>query len=174
MSSSNKKKVNQKIKSIFSRPHQKKNFEQNSDNPQIQEIQLAFALTGLGQSDLFSPFFPLHRLICAKLIDFFISIKTVDELVSVAQWGRDNINPNLFYYAFAAAIIHRNDTKDVLLPSPCELFPDKFFPAELFQHAVEELAVVPDGSRVIFLIISFANKYFVKYENFLHLGPNSC
>lgn len=46
------------------------------------------------------------------------------------------------------AVLNRKDTDDILLLSPAETFPDKFFPAEVFQHAIEELSVVPEGSRV--------------------------
>lgn len=156
----------EKMNTILSRPHQKQTFEINFNNPRIQEIQLAFTLTGLSRSDLFSPFFPLHRIICAKLIEFFISIKSVDDLISIAGWGRDNINPNLFNYAFSAAILARPDTKNVLLLCPPEIFPDKFIPAEAFHRLVEELSVVPEGSRV--KNCTCYQFRFNRFYNFLH------
>lgn len=143
-------KVNKRISSVMGRPHQKggSETEESNNNSQIQEVLLAFTLTGLNHSDFFSPFFPLHRTIAARLIDYFISLDSVDKLLEVCSYGRDNINPNLFNYAFSVAVLNRKDTTNVLLLSPAETFPDKFFPAEIFQHAIEELAVVPDGSRV--------------------------
>lgn len=141
---STKKEVN----SILSRPHQPSDYDPNSDEANLHEVELAFALTGISQSDLFSPLFPLHSEIASRLIEYFISVDSVDTLVKVASYGRDKINPNLFNYAFSAAVLSRPDTKDVALMSPAEVFPDKFFPAPLFQSAIEELAVVPEGSRV--------------------------
>lgn len=149
MSTDNKdsKKVSEQLNTLLSRPQEKRGFYESNDVA-VQEIQLAFSLTGLSRSDLFSPFFPLHSLIASRLVDFFISLPTVNDLVSAATWGRDNINPNLFNYAFSAACLGRTDTKDVLILNPAETFPDKYFPAELFQSIIQELTVVPAGSRV--------------------------
>lgn len=136
----------------MSRPHQKSGSgegEENNDAQVQEEVLLALTLTGLNRSDFFSPFFPLHRMIASRLIDYLISVDSVEKLLQVSSYGRDNINPNLFNYAFSVAILNRKDTADVLLLSPAETFPDKFFPAEVFQRALEELSVVPEGSRVI-------------------------
>lgn len=149
--------VNKRVGSVMSRPHQKGGFEEgeeNNDTP-IEEVLLAFTLTGLNRSDFFSPFFPLHRKIASRLINYLMSVDSVDKLLQVSSYGRNNINPNLFNYAFSVAVLNRTDTADLLLLSPAETFPDKFFPAEVFQHAIEELSVVPDGSRVEFFL--FAN-----------------
>lgn len=151
------------INSILVRPHQASDAERNSDESNLHEAQLAFALTGIDQTDLFSPFFPLHRLIAAKLIEYFISIDSVDKLTDVANFGRDNINPNLFNYAFSAAVLNRSDTKSVRLISPAEVFPDKFFPAPIFRQAIEELSVVPDGSRVCISLPCISYQFFSKF-----------
>lgn len=132
----------------MSRPQEPKQPQELDENSPNYEIELAFAITGMDRSDLFSQFFPLHRQIASKLINYFISIDSFDNLVKVANYGRDNINPNLFNYAFSMAILNRSESKNTLLLSPAEVFPDKFFSAPLFQEAIEELAVVPEGSRV--------------------------
>lgn len=136
------------VSAIMSRPQQPKRPEELDESSPNYELELAFALTGLDRSDLFSQFFPLHRLIASKLIDYFMSIDSFDNLVKVANYGRDNVNPNLFNYAFSVALLNRSDSKDTLLLSPAEVFPDKFFPAPLFQEVIQELATVPEGSRV--------------------------
>lgn len=136
------------ITSVLSRPNECSpsfiEFEQSHD------IKLAFDLTGLARSDLFSPFFRLHRLIASKLIDYFISIENLSELEKIARYGREKINPNLFSYAFIVAVLNRSDTKNALLysMSPAKLFPDKFFPAPTILNAITELNTVPDGARV--------------------------
>lgn len=136
------------LTSVQSRPFEPSDGNGYSDESNLHEAELAFALTGINKSDLFSQFFPLHRLIASKLIDYFISLDSVDALTNAADFGRNNINPNLFSYAFSVAVLNRPDTKNVFLMSPAEVFPDRFFPAPLFQEAIEELVVVPEGSRV--------------------------
>lgn len=140
--------VNEEISAVMSRPHEQNGSDVDTNDTKTGEIKLLFEKTGLSKTDLFSPFFPLHREIAAKLIDFFISTDSIDKLIKIAAYGRDNVNPNLFNYAFSVAILNRPDTGDVLLLSPAETFPDKFFNAQLFQHAIEEISVVPEGSRV--------------------------
>lgn len=136
------------ITSVLSRPNECSvnsiEFEQSYD------VKLAFALTGLDRSDLFSPFFPLHRLIASKLIDYFISIENLSELEKIARFGREKVNPNLFSYAFIVAILNRSDTKNALLysMSPAKMFPDKFFPASTILNAITELNAVPESARV--------------------------
>lgn len=149
-------KVNKRLTSVMSRPHQRSGLDDGNNIP-VNEVLLAFSLAGLDRSDFFSPLFPLHRQIAARLIDYFINVDSVDKLLEVSSYGRDNINPNLFNYAFSVACLYRKDTSDLLLLSPAETFPDKFFPAEVFQQAIEELMVVPEGSRVI-TFICFAYK----------------
>lgn len=136
------------LTSVQIRPFEPSDGNGYSDESNLHEAELAFALTGINKSDLFSSFFPLHRLIASKLIEYFISLDSVDSLIKAADFGRNNINPNLFNYAFSVAVLNRPDTKNVFLMSPAEVFPDRFFPAPLFQEAIEELTVVPEGSRV--------------------------
>lgn len=115
---------------------------------QSDQVELALNLTGLDRSDFFSSIFPLHRIVAARLIDYLISLKSLDDFQKASAWGRDNINPNLFNYVFAMACLNRSDAANMILLSPAETFPDKFFPANVFTNAIEELSVVPEGSRV--------------------------
>lgn len=126
---------------------------------QNYNVKLAFALTGLERSDLFSPFFPFHRLIASKLIDYLISIENLNEFEMVARYGRERINPSLFSYAFAVAVLNRTDMKNVSLklPSPAEIFPDKFFPASTILNAITELNSVPESERVSYVVIIKVN-----------------
>ena len=90
-------KVNKRISSVMSRPHQKggNDVEEGNTDPRIKDVLLAFSLAGLDRSDFFSRFFPLHRQIAAQLIDYFISIPSIDDFLKICAFGRDNINPNL-------------------------------------------------------------------------------
>lgn len=134
----------------------------SSEFGESYDVKLAFALTGLDRSDLFSPFFPLHRLIASKLIDYFISIEKLSDFEKVARYGREKINPNLFSYAFSVAALNRPDMQNVLLqlPNPAEMFPDKFLSASTILNAITELNSVPADLRVrLLLIYSGKNKF---------------
>ncbi|NP_001295992.1 phenoloxidase 2-like [Musca domestica] len=102
----------------------------------------------LGRDEQFSLFVPRHRRIAGRLIDIFVGMRTVDDLLSVAVYARDRVNPYLFNHALSVALLHREDTKGLDLPSFAQNFPDKFVDSQVFRQVREEATVVPDGSRM--------------------------
>lgn len=127
------------ITSILSRPSE---YLKSDEFDQNYDTELAFALTGLARSDLFSPFFPLHRLIASKLISYFMSIKNLNDFEKMAE------KKSIQIYAFCVAVLNRSDTKNALLLSPAEMFPDNFFPSPTILSAIIELNTIPEGARV--------------------------
>lgn len=140
---------NKNVEKIMSRPNEPSHVN-GFEGEEIEDphADLVLAEAGLSRSDQFSPLFPRHRVIAAKLIEYMISLKSLDELEKVAIFGRDNINPNLFIYAFMVTVLNRSDTKDALILTLPEVFPDRFFPSAIFRGADEQLHAVPEGSRV--------------------------
>ncbi|XP_023309916.1 uncharacterized protein LOC108904736 [Anoplophora glabripennis] len=106
----------------------------------------------LRRDENFSLFIHKHRQIAARLIDIFLGMKTVDDLLSVSVYARDRVNPYLFNYALSVALLHRPDTQNLDLPSFIQSFPDKFVDAKVFNAAREIATVVPEDSRTPILI----------------------
>ncbi|XP_076646002.1 phenoloxidase 1-like [Halictus rubicundus] len=75
-------------------------------------------------------------------------MKTSEDLLSVAVYCRDRVNPNMFIYALSVAILHRPDIKDLPIPPLSEVFPNKFVDGGIFTRAQEEANLVPPGSRI--------------------------
>lgn len=96
----------------------------------------------------FSLFIPKHRRIAGRLIDIFLGVRNVDDLLAVAVYARDRVNPYLFNYALSVAILHREDTQDLDVPSIIHSFPDKYVDSKVFSKAREDATVVPEGSRM--------------------------
>lgn len=84
---------------------------------------------------------------------FQTGIRSVDELLSIAVYARERVNPLLFNYALSVAIFHRADTKDLNLPTMVELFPEKFVDSRVIGNIREEADVVRDEQRRIPIII---------------------
>lgn len=101
----------------------------------------------LKRDENFSLFLPKHRNIAAKLIEIFMGMQTWEDLLSIAVYARDQVNPYLFNYAFSVALLHRKDTKNLDLPSLVRFFPDKFCDSKIFTRAREEAKIVPEGLR---------------------------
>ncbi|CRK98947.1 CLUMA_CG012103, isoform A [Clunio marinus] len=102
---------------------------------------------GLDRDAPFSLWVPRHSKIAGKLVELFMSQRSVDDLLSVAAYLRDRINPQLFNYALSVATLHRKDTKGIDIPTFVETFPDKFMDPRVIQQAREDATIVPQGSR---------------------------
>lgn len=72
----------------------------------------------------------------------------IEELLSLAVYCRDRVNPYLFNYCLTVALLHREETRDLDLPSFVRCFPDKYVDATVFTTAREDANILPDGSRV--------------------------
>ncbi|KAJ8921108.1 hypothetical protein NQ315_015906 [Exocentrus adspersus] len=101
----------------------------------------------LKRDEAFSLFIDKHRALAGKLINLFLSVKTVGHLMAVGVYAREHLNPQLFSYAFAVALRHRPDTKDLPIPSVVHSFPDKFVENRVIGRAREEVTIVPEENR---------------------------
>nr|WGN96288.1 setae polypeptide [Ochrogaster lunifer] len=102
----------------------------------------------LPYNDHFSLFVPKHRVMAANLIDIFMGMRDLEDLLSVCSFCQLRINPYMFNYCLSVAILHRDDTKGVSIPTFAETFPDKFMDPKVFRRAREATSVVPSGDRM--------------------------
>ncbi|KFB48434.1 AGAP004975-PA-like protein [Anopheles sinensis] len=108
---------------------------------------LAFA-EALPRRGNFSLFIPKHRQIAGELIALFMNQPNVDALMSAGSYARDRLNPILFQYAMSVAIQHREDTKNLNIPTFLELFPDSFIDPSTFPKLREEGSAVVQKDRI--------------------------
>jgi hypothetical protein len=47
------------------------------------------------------------------------------------------VNPLMFWYSFTIAVLHREDTRDVIMPPPYEVYPYFFVDNEVIQKGYE-------------------------------------
>nr|AUO15572.1 hexamerin-like protein 1 [Tetrix subulata] len=84
-------------------------------------------------SYLYSKDFKVTKTIYRMLLaanDFETFFKT-------AVWLREHISVSQFMYAYTAALVRRDDTKDFVLPPPYEVLPQLFYKADVIQEAYE-------------------------------------
>ncbi|XP_058804268.1 phenoloxidase 1-like [Phymastichus coffea] len=101
----------------------------------------------LSRRDGFSLFLSSHRKMAARLTELFMTVGSVEELLSLAVYCRDRMNAGMFVYSLSVAMLHRPDTKHLPIPQLAEVFPDKYMDSSIFHVAKEEANVVPSGSR---------------------------
>ncbi|CAG9825512.1 unnamed protein product [Phaedon cochleariae] len=104
-------------------------------------------IVNLPRDENFTLFIPYHRRLAGRLIDIFLGMRDTDDLLSMAIYARERVNPILFNYAFSVALLHRKDTQDLDVPSVVHSFPHKYFDSKLFSKAREVAHIVPERSR---------------------------
>ncbi|XP_026313500.1 phenoloxidase subunit 1 [Hyposmocoma kahamanoa] len=114
-------------------------------NIAVPNLQLPMELP---YNDQFSLFVPKHRRMSGKLIDVFMSMRDVEDLISLCSYCQLRINPYMFNYCLSVAILHRPDTKGLNIPTFVESFPDKFMDPKVFRKAREVTTTVQSGSRM--------------------------
>ncbi|XP_059045942.1 phenoloxidase subunit 1-like, partial [Achroia grisella] len=60
----------------------------------------------LSYNDQFSLFVAKHRRMAGKLIDIFLNMRDVDDLISLCSYCQMRINPYMFNYCLSVAILH--------------------------------------------------------------------
>lgn len=78
-----------------------------------------------------------HRYEATLLYKVLYSAKTFETFYQTAAWARDNINEGIFVYALTLAVLHRPDTKGMVLPAPYEIYPYYFINSEVINKAHE-------------------------------------
>lgn len=98
----------------------------------------------------------------------FSDVKNTDDLLSVAIYVRERVNPYLFQYSYSVALLHRPDTQNVELPSMVHSFPEKFFHSKVMGKARAYGEVVPSDKRVRVLIESIKLQTSIPTFQFLY------
>ncbi|XP_017124982.1 phenoloxidase 2 [Drosophila elegans] len=103
----------------------------------------------LGPKNQFSLFNDRHREIASQLITLFMGAPNLRQFVSLSVYTKDRVNPVLFQYAYAVAIAHRPDTREVPITNISQIFPSNFVEPSVFRDARQEASVIDNsGARV--------------------------
>lgn len=124
------------------------NVERRIPLRSVAPPNIAFA-TAIPIKAPFSLFNLHNKQVAGQLIKLFMDIPDVSTLLSTAAYVKDRINPYLFQYALSVTMQHRNDTKDLSLPTIVQMFPDQFVDPSVFPKSREEGAQAQQNRNVI-------------------------
>ncbi|CAG9854814.1 unnamed protein product [Phyllotreta striolata] len=124
-------------------------LDPDSPNVTVKEISLPPLgdIADLARDENFSLFIPKHKRLASKLINLFMGMGNTEDLMSMAVYARERVNPILFNYSFSVALLHRPDTQDLEIPSSLFAFPDKYVDPKVFAKGREIVNYVPDNVR---------------------------
>ncbi|XP_046990474.1 allergen Cr-PI-like isoform X3 [Schistocerca americana] len=104
-------------------------------------------LAGRGQT------FSIHQQgdieLARVTVELLLSAQDFDTFYSAATWAKQRLSEALFSYAFTVAVLRRNDTSDVVLPAPYELWPRYFVGPDVLRRAYDARlrGAAADGER---------------------------
>ncbi|GFW92046.1 hemocyanin A chain [Trichonephila clavipes] len=101
----------------------------------------------LPNSAFFSCFLPSHLDEAKRLIEIFYSAKDFDDFIHLAEQARTFVNSTLFAFAAEVAILHRADSRGIIVPPIQEIFADRFVPADTLIRAFSVATTKPAGDE---------------------------
>lgn len=76
-----------------------------------------------------------QRYDVVSLFHVLFYARDFDTFYRTACWARDHVNEGMFVYAVTVAVIHRRDTRGMILPPPAEIYPFYFINSEVIEKA---------------------------------------
>ncbi|XP_066991439.1 hexamerin [Anabrus simplex] len=151
---------------LFIRPHQQNMFKEQVDignsydieanidkYRDVNEVRLFLNVYKHGgflpRGEVFSIVYQKHMWQVERIFDMLYLAKDYDTFYRTACWGRDRINEGMFVYALSVAVIHREDTRDIILPPPYEVYPELFVDSTVIQKAYEAKMRHQEGPVII-------------------------
>lgn len=89
----------------------------------------------LPRNTIFSVAYEEHLEQAIVLFKLFYYVKDYDTFFKTAVWTRQNINQGMFIYALTLALVHRPDTRTLMLPPIYEVSPHYFFDSATIAEA---------------------------------------
>ncbi|KAG5889584.1 hypothetical protein JTB14_010216 [Gonioctena quinquepunctata] len=89
----------------------------------------------LARGAIFSIYDQNHIREAVALFNMLYYAKDFDTFYKTAVWARKNVNEGMFVYSLYVAVVHRADTKGIMLPPIYEVTPHMFFGAAVITKA---------------------------------------
>ncbi|WP_411018609.1 hypothetical protein, partial [Salmonella sp. s29873] len=100
-----------------------------------QLVRLYRAGSLLPRGAIFTLFDDTHREQMILLCESLLFANDWETFLRTAAWARDRVNEGQFVYALSVAVLHREDTRGVVLPPPYEIYPHLFVNSEVIHAA---------------------------------------
>ncbi|XP_058059769.1 phenoloxidase 8-like [Anopheles bellator] len=111
----------------------------------VPDLSYATSIPQQGDFNLFSP---AHRRAAGQLVADLIAQPDPKTMLSVAAYARDRLNPTMFQYALTIALMHRQDTRTVPIPSFLEMFPTRFVDSSILPQLRQEGFIAEQKERI--------------------------
>ncbi|KPI97034.1 Arylphorin subunit alpha [Papilio xuthus] len=144
------------------------NIENYTNKKAVEDFLVLYKHGFLPRNHVFSIFYEKQRDEAIALFHLFYYAKDFDTFYKTAAYARVFLNEGQFLYAYYIAIIHRPDTKGIVLPAPYELYPEFFVNTDvlyrIYRTKMQGGISNPDFASEYG--ITFENNYYVYNTNY--------
>ncbi|KAJ8986133.1 hypothetical protein NQ317_005604 [Molorchus minor] len=111
------------------------NKDKYTDPDAVKQFLQYYKYGLLPRGVIFSAFNREHLQEAIAVFKLLFYSKDYEAFYNTAVWARQNLNEGLFLYSFTVAVVHRQDTKDLVLPPIYETYPYYFVNSEVIKEA---------------------------------------
>ncbi|KAG5889588.1 hypothetical protein JTB14_010220 [Gonioctena quinquepunctata] len=101
----------------------------------VEKFHKFWKYAPLAKRAIFSIFDDDHMHQAIALFRVLYYAEDFDVFYKTAVWARMNVNEGMFVYCLYVTVVHRADTKDIMLPPIHEVTPHMFFGADVINEA---------------------------------------
>ncbi|XP_023936946.1 arylphorin subunit beta [Bicyclus anynana] len=145
-----------------------KNIDNYTNKKAVQEFWTLWKTGFLPKNVPFSIFYERQREEAVSLFHIMFYAKDFETFWKTAAFARVHINEGQFLYAYYIALLHRADTKGVVVPAPYEVYPELFTNSnvwyKIFRAKMQKGVFTPDFGFEQG-IVQEGNHYYV-YSNY--------
>ncbi|CAK1586885.1 unnamed protein product [Parnassius mnemosyne] len=143
------------------------NVENYTNKKAVEDFLVLYKYGFLPKSHVFSIFYDKQRDEAIALFYLFYYAKDFETFYKTAAYARVYFNEGQFLYAYYIAVLHRADTKGIILPAPYEIYPDFFINTDvsyrMFRTKMQGEIFNPADAAEYGVVRE--NDYYVYYSN---------
>ncbi|CAG4955901.1 unnamed protein product [Parnassius apollo] len=144
------------------------NIKNYTNKKAVKDFLVLYKYGFLPKNHVFSIFYDKQRDEAIALFQLFYYAKDFETFYKTAAYARVYFNEGQFLYAYYIAVLHRADTKGIVLPAPYEIYPYFFINSDvyfrLFQTKMQ--GEIPNPAYAAEYGIVHEKDYYVYYSNY--------
>nr|UAX26438.1 arylphorin [Galleria mellonella] len=144
------------------------NMESYTNREVVTEFLSLYKAGFIPKNEVFSIFYENQALEVIALYRLFYYAKDFETFYKTAAFARVWLNEGQFVYAFYLAVIHRADTRGIVLPPPYEIWPEYFMNSDVLSKIygiqMQKGLIIPEQGPY-YGILSKDNAYYF-YANY--------
>ncbi|CAG4955895.1 unnamed protein product [Parnassius apollo] len=153
------------------------NIENYTNKKAVEDFLVLYKYGFLPKNHVFSIFYDKQKDEAIALFHLFYYAKDFETFYKTAAYARVYFNEGQFLYAYYIAVLHRADTKGIVLPAPYEIYPNLFMSSDALYriYSIKMQGEITDPAYASDFGIVHENDYYVfnsNYSSYMSYGDD--